>query len=232
MFNLTDNQFYPSAERIWFCIRFAKWACDRLTEDADYDKKESSFQMKLILILAGMSTSKIVAFWAQKTRTHTLKSRHTQNEPLFQCGIIGPFFFENEPREAVTVNGDRYRAMLNEFSFTKIEEEDIGDIWFQQDGATCHKAEAKLDVFRPVFEHRIISRRADVVWPHRSCNLTLMDCHLQSAVKVKCYADKPETIDALKNNIRETIDELQLRTIDNVLQNWTDIVAWLAEAAI
>ena len=28
-------------------------------------------------------------------------------------GIIGPFFFENEQGEAVTVNGDRYRAMLN-----------------------------------------------------------------------------------------------------------------------
>ena len=30
-------------------------------------------------------------------------------------GIIGPFFFENKQGEAVTVNGDRYRAMLNEF---------------------------------------------------------------------------------------------------------------------
>ena len=39
--------------------------------------------MKLILILAGMKTCKIVAFGAQKTRTHTLKSRRTQNESLF-----------------------------------------------------------------------------------------------------------------------------------------------------
>ena len=37
-------------------------------------------------------------------------------------GIIGPFFFENKQGEAVTVNGDRYRAMLNELLFTKIEE--------------------------------------------------------------------------------------------------------------
>ena len=65
--------------------------------------------------------------------------------------------------EAVTVNGYRYRAMLNEFLFTKIEEEDIGNIWFQQDGATCLIAQATLDVLRPVFEDRIISRRADVV---------------------------------------------------------------------
>ena len=45
---------------------------------------------------------------------------------------------------AVTVNGDRYRNMLNEFL---CKEEDIDYIWFQQDGATCHTAEATLDVF-------------------------------------------------------------------------------------
>ena len=44
------------------------------------------------------------------------------------------------------------------------------------------------------------------------------------AVKDKCYADKPETIDALKDNIREAIDEIQLHTIDNVLKNSTDRV--------
>ena len=66
-------------------------------------------------------------------------------------GIIGTFFFENEQGVAVTFNGDRYRTMLNEFLFTKIEEDDIGNIWFQQDGAKCHTAEATLDVLRPVF---------------------------------------------------------------------------------
>ena len=53
--------------------------------------------------------------------------------------------------------------MLNEFLFIKIEEDDIGSIWLQQNGATCHSVEATLDVLRPVFEDRIISCRADVV---------------------------------------------------------------------
>ena len=36
-------------------FRFAKWACDRFTEDADFGKKKkSSFQMKLIMVLMGM----------------------------------------------------------------------------------------------------------------------------------------------------------------------------------
>ena len=89
--------------------------------------------------------------------------------------------------------------------WTNFEEEDIGNIWFQQDGATCHTAEATIDILRSVFEDSIISCRADVVWPNQSCDLTPLDYYLWDAVKDKCYADKPETIDALKDNIREAI---------------------------
>ena len=119
--------------------------------------------------------------------------------------------FANEQGKAVTVNGDRYRARLNEFLFTKIAEEDIGNIRFQQDGATCHIAQATLDVLRPVFEARIISCRADVVWPLRGCDLTPLDYYLWGAVKHKCYADKPEAMDG------EAIGEIQSHKVDNVL---------------
>ena len=88
----------------------------------------------------------------------------------FLGDLFGQFFFENDHGNAVTVSGYRYRATLNEFLFTKIEKEDIGNTWFQR--ATSHTAEATLDVFRPVFEDRIINRRADVVWPPRSYDLT------------------------------------------------------------
>ena len=109
--------------------------------------------------------------------------------------------------------------MLKEFLFTKIEEKDIDNTWFQQDGDMCHTAETTLDVLRPVFQDRIINRKADVVWPSRSCDLTPLDYYLWGAAKDKCYTGKPETIDALKHNIREAIDEIQLHIIDNVLKN-------------
>ena len=59
---------------------------------------------------------------------------------------------------------------------------------------------------------RIIRSRADVVWPP-------LHYYLWGAVKDKCYVDKPETIEALKDNIREAIGEIKLHTIDNVLKN-------------
>ena len=104
----------------------------------------------------------------------------------------------------ITVNGNHYRDILNEFLFPKIEVEDIGNIWFKQDGVTYHTAEATLDVLRPVFEDR-------------SCDLIPLDYYLWGAVKDKYYADKSETIDALKN-----IGEMQLHSNDNVLKNWTE----------
>ena len=39
MSNLTDNLFYPAAERIWLRFRFANWASNRLPQDADFGKK-------------------------------------------------------------------------------------------------------------------------------------------------------------------------------------------------
>ena len=221
MSDLTDNQFYPSAERIWLCIRlnWAKWFCDRLTEDADFGKK-ILFSDEADFDLGGYvnKQQKIPHVYIEKPR---YPKRVAVWCGFLSRGIIGPFIFENKQGETVTVNGDRYRPKLNEFLFTKVAEEDIANIWFQQDGATCHTAEATLDVLSPVFEDRIISRRADAVWPPRSYDLTPLDYYLWCAVKGKCDADKPETIDTLKDNIHEGIGEIQLHTIENVLKNWT-----------
>ena len=40
--------------------------------------------------------------------------------------------------------------------------------------------------------------------------MTPLDNYLWVVVKDKYYADNPETIDALKDNTREAIDEIQL----------------------
>ena len=72
----------------------------------------------------------------------------------------------------------------------------------------------------------VISCRADIVWPPRSCHSTPLDYYLWVVVEDKCYADKPETIDAVKENIREAIGEIQLHTSDNMLKNWTDRVGY------
>ena len=130
-------------------------------------------------------------------------------------GIIGPFFFENGQRETVTVKGDRYRAMLNEFLFTKIEEEAT----FGFNKTALPATQPKLHSMFCALFLKITLSAADVVCPPRSCDLTPLDYYLWGAFKDNSYFDKSETIDALKDNIREAIGEIQLHTIDNVLKN-------------
>ena len=66
-------------------IRFANWVCDGLTEDANFDKKKKKiiFSDEAHFDLGGNVNKKNCRIWAQKTRTHTLKSRRTQNDSLF-----------------------------------------------------------------------------------------------------------------------------------------------------
>ena len=56
--------------------------------------------------------------------------------------------------------------------------------------------------------------------------MTPLDYYLWATVKDKCYADKPETIDVLKDNIHEAIGEIYLNTIDDMLKNWADRVGY------
>ncbi|GFT60213.1 transposable element Tc3 transposase [Trichonephila clavipes] len=58
----------------------------------------------------------------------------------------------------VTVNGDRYRAMITNFFIPELNNHDVQELWFQQDGATCYTARATIDLLKDTFGDRLISR--------------------------------------------------------------------------
>ena len=39
------------------------------------------------------------------------------------------------------------------------------NLWFMQDGATCHTTENNLSILKEEFNGRIISNKTDEVWP-------------------------------------------------------------------
>jgi len=81
---------------------------------------------------------------------------------LWSGGVIGPYFFENNEGQTVTVNGERYRSMITEYFWNELEDIDVEDMSFQEDGATCHTSRATLDVLSKIFSGRIVSRHVDV----------------------------------------------------------------------
>ena len=149
------------------------------------------WKIKFILNLADLQKKQNCHIWGTENH-HTCIEKPTHPKRVtvwcwfWTRGIIGPYFFENQQGEAVTVNGDRYRAISNEFLLTEIEEEDIGNIWFEWDGALSTGELIKFGHPGAAIWHRW------TIW--------------WGAVKDKFYANKAETTDALKVNLREAID--------------------------
>ncbi|GFV36058.1 putative DD41D transposase [Trichonephila clavipes] len=140
---------------------------------------------------------------------------------LWAGGIIGPYFFKNDEGHNVTVNGDRYRAMITNFFIPELNNHDVQELWFQQDGATCHTARATIDLLKDTFGDRLISCFGPVNWPPRSCDLTPLDYFLWGYVKSLVYADKPQTLDHLEDNIRRVIADIRPQMLEKVIENGT-----------
>ena len=69
----------------------------------------------------------------------------------------------------------------------EMEEMDVADAWFQQDGATAYTAWRSIEVLQEMFPGKLISLRGDVRWPARSPGLAPCDFFLWGYLKSKVY---------------------------------------------
>ncbi|GFY21167.1 putative LOC100569746 [Trichonephila clavipes] len=83
-----------------------------------------------------------------------------------------------------------------------------------------HSSRAIIDLLKDTFGDRLISRFGPVNWPPRSCDLTQLDYFLWGYVKSLVYADKPQTLDHLEDNIRRVIADIRPQMLEKVIENW------------
>ena len=88
-------------------------------------------------------------------------------------------------------------------------------------GIISHTADATMDILHERFQGMVISRRGDVNWPPRSCNLTPLDLFLWCFLKLQVYANKPQSTDVLKVNITNAITQIQPDLCGRAIENWT-----------
>ena len=86
---------------------------------------------------------------------------------FYAGGVIGPYFFVDENDCHVTVNGNRYCAMWEDYFWSELDGLDLSDMWFQQDGAACHTAGQTIDILKRKLGNRVIWRNCLVEWPPR-----------------------------------------------------------------
>ncbi|GFU37672.1 potassium voltage-gated channel subfamily KQT member 2 [Trichonephila clavipes] len=212
-----------------FCViarrRFVEWAQNEIAVVPDFHKR-ILFSDEAHFWLNGYVNKQNCRIWSEANpqvyvETPLYPEKLTVWCALWAGGIMGPYFFKNDEGHNVTVNGDRYRAMITNFFNPELNNHDVQELWFQQDGATCHTARATIDLLKDTFGDRLISRFGPVNWPPRSCDLTPIDYFLWGYVKSLVYADKPQTLDHLEDNICRVIADIRPRMLEKVIENWT-----------
>ncbi|GFT84099.1 transposable element Tc1 transposase [Trichonephila clavipes] len=154
--------------------RFVEWAQHEIVVVPDFHKR-ILFSNEAHFWLNGYVNKQNCRIWSEANpqvyvETPLHPEKLTVWCALWAGGIIGPYFFKNDEGHNVTVNGDRYRAMITNFFIPELNNHDVQELWFQQDGATCHTARATIDLLKDTFGVRLISRFGPVNWPPRSCD--------------------------------------------------------------
>ncbi|GFV81960.1 DUF4817 domain-containing protein [Trichonephila clavipes] len=178
--------------------RFIEWAQNEIAVVPDFHKR-ILFSDEAHFWLNGYVNNQNCRIWSEANpqvyvETPLHPEKLTVSYALWAAGIIGPYFKNDEGHN---------------------------ELWFQQDGATCHTARATIDLLKDTFGDHLISRFGPVNWPPRSCDLTPLDYFLWSYVKSLVYADKPQTLDHLEDNIRRVIANIQPQMLEKVIENWT-----------
>ncbi|GFS73557.1 putative DD41D transposase [Trichonephila clavipes] len=219
-FSLAIHQNDHQARR-----RFVEWAQNEIAVVPDFHK-QILFSDQAHYWLNGYVNKQNCRIWSEANpqvyvETPLHPEKLTVWCALWAGGIIGPYFFKNDEGHNVTVNGDRYRAMITNFFIPELNNHDVQELWFQQDGATCHPDCATIDLLKVTFGDRLISSFGPVNWPARSCDLTPLDYFLWGYVKSLVYVDKPQTLDHLEDNIRRVIADIRPQMLEKVIENWT-----------
>jgi len=120
-------------------------------------------------------------------------------------GIVGPYFFENDNEETVTVNSERYVTMFEGFVEPQLRQLGIDPtaLHFQQDGSRAHTARNSMAVHEMF--GIVISRFGDITWPAQSPDLTVPDFFLLGFLKDRVFQRHIMTIQELK---QATVDKV------------------------
>jgi hypothetical protein len=96
----------------------------------------------------------------------------------------------------------------------------VGDIWFQQDGAAPYQATGVLAWLEETFGQNFISLKTAIKCPPHSPDLSPLDFFLWGYLKDRVYKHSPKTTDDLKAVIKREIRNISSDTCASVIRNF------------
>lgn len=215
-------------------LDFARWFSGRLENDAEFLQKIHMTD-ECHAHLSGKINKQNFRYWGTQAPNEEAIEETTRSAlkttvwvAIGWYGIIGPYFFEDQNGNTVTVNQINYREMIENFYLPELRglsrrrnnNVRLRTQWFQQDGAPPHTANETRNLLRRHFPQRFISLHEDVEWPPYSPDLTPPDFFLWGYLKDRIYANpKPENLNQLKENIRREIRNINAQVFPRVMQN-------------
>ncbi|GFV92629.1 hypothetical protein TNCV_1374801 [Trichonephila clavipes] len=138
--------------------RFVEWAQKEIAVVPDFHKR-ILFSDEAHFWLNGYVNKQNCRIWSEANpQVYVETPLHPEKLTVWCALWAGGILLQNDEGHNVTVNGDRYRAMITNFFIPQLNNHDVQELWFQQDGATCHTARATIDLLKDTFGDRLISR--------------------------------------------------------------------------
>jgi len=108
-----------------------------------------------------------------------------------QCQM-GPYWFENDKSRKVTINGERYQAVLQKFHHDlaqKVTSNQLSMTWFMQDGAPSHTAGDTITLLWQLFRNRLVALVTTHDWEPHNPDLNPLDYWFWGADKGSVHAN-------------------------------------------
>ena len=107
-------------------------ALAKLEENEEFNRK-TIFSDEAHPWLNGFVNKQNMHYWPATNPNVLLETPLHPQKVTVSCGfhargVIGPYFFVDENDRHVTVNGERYRAMLEDYLWPELDELDINDM--------------------------------------------------------------------------------------------------------
>lgn len=97
--------------------------------------------------------------------------------------------------------------MITSFFWCEVNDMEMDDIWFQQDGAICHTENTTVEVLHEWLSPEL--SLAEVTWITKIVRFDSTSLFLLEFSDVEGYANKQQSADALKVNITQIIAQIQ-----------------------
>ncbi|GFY17760.1 uncharacterized protein TNCV_1074951 [Trichonephila clavipes] len=114
--------------------RFVEWAQNEIAVIPDFHKR-ILFSDEAHFWLNGYVNKQNCRIWSDANPQVYVETPLHPEKLTIWCalwagGIIDPYFFKNDEGQNVTVNGDRYRAMITNFFIPELNNHDVQELWF------------------------------------------------------------------------------------------------------